>query len=167
MTYTAITAKKFRQKTGSLADKITTEFGLIDTEIDMNKSKFIDLTKGLGTDTALATSGIDLASGSDITRYGFFFPVNVTLIKMHDYLNEAYVKDTDDAKIEVYDSSGTKLFGRTLAADGEDVKTYTQTDPEAAAVNVAAGTAFYLKATNTASNSGTGHASVIIEYVER
>jgi hypothetical protein len=174
MTYTAITVKKFRQKTGSLAEKICTELGLIDTEIDtintainLNKSKFIDLTIDLGTDTAKVTSGIDLASGSDITKYGFFFPVDVTLVMMHDYLNEAYVKDTSDAKIEVYDESNTKLFGRTLTAAGEAVKTHTQTAPEAAAVDVAAGTAFYLKVPHTDSGTGTGHASVIVEYIER
>ena len=174
MTYTAITVKKFRQKAGSLVEKICTELGLIDTEIDtintaidLNKSKFIDLTIDLGTDTAKATSGVDLASGSDILKYGFFFPVDVTLVMMHDYLNEAYVKDTSDAKIEVYDEANTKLFGRTLTAAGEVVKTHTQTAPEAAAVDVDAGTAFYLKVPHTDVGSGTGHASVIVEYIER
>jgi hypothetical protein len=174
MAYTAKTVKQLRQKSGSLLQKIATELGLVDTElaaleaeIDRNESKFIDLTINLGTDTAKATSGIDLASGSDITKYGFFFPVDVTLIKMHDYLNEAYVKDTSDAKIEVYDEDAAKLFGRTLTAGGEAVKTHTQTDPEAAAVDVDAGTAFYLKASHTDVGSGTGHASVIVEYKER
>lgn len=167
MTYTAITAARFRKEAGSLAKKIATEFGLIDTEIDLNKSKFIDLTIGLGTDTALATSGIDLASGSDITRYGFFFPDDVTLVMMHDDLNEAYVKDTSDAKIEIYDEDDVKLFSRTLATGGEAVETHTETTPEAAAVDVAAGMAFYLKVSHTDSGSGTGHASVILEYVER
>lgn len=167
MAYTAITAKRFRQEAGSLAKKLATEFGLIGAEINMNKSKFIDLTVDLGTDTALATSGIDLASGSDITKYGFFFPEDVTILKMHDYLNEAYVKDTSDAKIEIYDAAATKLAGRTLTAGGEAVKTHTQTNPEAAAVNVDAGTGIYLKVSHTDVGTGTGHASVILEYRER
>lgn len=167
MTYTAKNVKQLRQESGSLLKKIASEHGLIDAEIDLNKSKFIDLTIDLGTDTAKVTSGIDLASGSDITKYGFFFPVDVTLVKMHDYLNEAYVKDTSDAKIEVYDEDATKLFGRTLATGGEAVKTHTQTDPEAAAVDVAAGTGFYLKVSHTDVGSGTGHASVILEVKTR
>lgn len=167
MAYTAITAARIRQEAGSLAKKLATEFGLIATEIDLNKTKFIDLTIDLGTDTALATSGIDLASGSDILKYGFFFPVDVTMVMMHDYLNEAYVKETSDAKIEVYDEDNTKLFGRTLTAAGEAAKTHTQTTPEAAAVDVDAGTGFYLKATHTDASTGTGHASVIIEVQER
>lgn len=167
MTYTAITAARFRKEAGSVAKKLATEFGLIATEINLNKTKFIDLTIDLGTDTAKATSGIDLASGSDITKYGFFFPVDVTLIMMHDYLNEAYVKDTADAKIEVYDEDDAKLFGRTLTSGGEAVENHTQTAPEAATVNVAAGTGFYLKVSHTDVGSGTGHAGVILEIKER
>lgn len=174
MTYTAKNAKQLRQEAGSLLKKIASELGLIDTEldtkqtaIDLHKSKFIILTFGITTDSALATTGVDLASGSDVTKYGFFFPVDITLVKMHDYLTEAYVKDTADAKIEVYDEDAAKLFGRTLTAGGESAKTHTQTDPEAAAVNVDAGTLIYLKVTHTDVGSGTGHAIVIAEYVER
>ena len=167
MAYTAVTAARFRKEAGSPAEKLATEFALIDTEIDLNKSQYIDLTIDLGTDTAKVTSGIDLASGSDITKYGFFFPVNVTLVMMHDYLNEAYVKEASDAKIEVYDEADAKLFGRTLTAAGEAVKTHTQTAPEAAAVNVAAGTGFYLKVSHTDASSGTGHATVILEVQQR
>jgi hypothetical protein len=116
--------------------------------------------------TTLATSGIDLASGSDISQHGFFFPTSVTLLKMHDYLSEAYVKDTDDALIEIYNEADTKIFGRTLTAGGEAAGTHTQTNPETGEAFIAAGTGIYLKATNTASSSGTGHAIVIIEYVD-
>jgi len=113
----------------------------------------------------LALSGIDLASGSDIERHGAFFPTAVTLLKMHDYLSEVYEKDTDDAKIEVYDEADTKLFGRTVTAAGEAAKLHTQTLPEADEAVLAAGTGIYLKATNTAT-SGTGHAVVMVEYVD-
>jgi hypothetical protein len=117
-------------------------------------------------EATLATAGIDLASGSDISRYGFFFPTAVTLLKMHDYISEVYAKDTDDALIEVYDDSDTKLFGRTVTAGGEAAGTHTQTAPEAGEAVLAAGTGIYLKATNTASGSGTGHAIVMVEYVD-
>lgn len=33
MAYTAITIKEFRMKKGTLAEKITTEFDLVDTEL--------------------------------------------------------------------------------------------------------------------------------------
>ena len=167
MAYTAITAKRLRTESGSQSKKLATEFGLIDDEIDVHKTKFVNLTHGITTDSALATTGIDLASGSDITRYGWFAPVNITVVKMHDYLTEAYVKKTSDAKIEIYDEDNTKLFGRTLTAEGESAKTHTQTDPEAAAVDVDAGTHLYLKVSHTDSDTGTGHAMVQMEYVER
>lgn len=167
MTYTAKTKDELRSESGSLLKKLATEFGLINDEIDVHKTKFVNLTYGITTDSALITTGVDLASGSDVTRFGWFAPVNITLIKMHDYLTEAYVKESSDAKIEVYDESDTKLFGRTLTAGGETVKTHTQTDPEAAAVDVAAGTHLYLKISHTDSSTGTGHAMVQVEYVER
>lgn len=116
----------------------------------------------------LAGSGIDLASGSDIERHGVFFPTAVTLLKMHDYMAEIYAKgdpgDTD-ALIEVYDEEDTKLFGRTLTAGGEAAGLHTQTSPESGEAVLAAGTGIYLKATDT-ETSGTGHAIIMVEYVD-
>ena len=166
MAYIAKTVKELRTESGSLLKKIATEFGLVDAEIDVHKSKFVNLTYGITTDSSLATTGVDLASGADVTRYGWFAPVNITLVKMHDYLTEAYTKDSSDAKIEIYVETSTKLFGRTLATGGEAVKTHTQTDPEAAAVDVDAGKYVYLKVSHT-DTGGTGHAMVQIEYIER
>jgi len=40
MAYTAITAKAFRQKAGSLAEKIATELGLIDTELEAIEAEY-------------------------------------------------------------------------------------------------------------------------------
>lgn len=115
----------------------------------------------------LAGSGIDLASGSDKVKHGFFFPTAVTLLKMHDYMAEIYARaNSVDAVIEVYDDAATKLFGRTVTAGGEAAKLHTQTTPESGEAILAAGTGIYLKATNTES-SGTGHAIVMIEYVDR
>ena len=119
--------------------------------------------------TALTTAGIDLASGSDIQIYGVFFaPVNITVVTLHYYLTEAYVKDTDDAKIELYNdaSSPVKIFGATLAAAGVAAKTHGEIAPETGKAAITKGTRLDLKAVNTASDSGTGHAIVILEYVE-
>ena len=118
--------------------------------------------------TALNTSGIDLASGADIERHGVFFPTAVTLLKMHDYLAEVYAKGDalqTDAVLEVFDEADTKLFGRTLTAGGEAAKLHTQTSPESDEAVIAAGTGIYVKATNT-ETSGTGHAIVMIEYMD-
>lgn len=116
--------------------------------------------------TALNVSGIDLASGSDIERHGVFFPTAVTLLKMHDYMAEVYARaNSVDAVLEVFDDADTKLFGRTLTAGGEAAKLHTQTSPEADEAVLAAGTGIYIKATNTEA-SGTGHAVVMIEYVD-
>jgi hypothetical protein len=115
----------------------------------------------------LAGSGIDLASGSDKVKHGFFFPTAVTLLKMHDYMAEIYARaNSVDAVIEVYDEADTKLFSRTVTAGGEAAKLHTQTTPESGEAVLAAGTGIYLKATNTES-SGTGHAIVMIEYIDR
>lgn len=170
MTYTATDVKEFRTKAGTLAKKITDEFSDIESEISTNKSKFAVLTNNIGTPTALNTTGIDLATGSDIQVYGAFVaPVDITVVGMKDYLTEAYVKDTDDAAIEIYDDTGTpvKIFGRTLDATGEDAGTFTTTTPETGEESITAGTRLDLKAVNTASATGTGHAIVIIEYIEQ
>lgn len=170
MTYTAKTAKQFRMEKGSLSDKIASELSNIATEITRTNSQFCVLTHGVGTNTALATAGIDLASGSDIQIYGVFFaPVACTVVKLHYYLTEAYVKEsTTDAKIEVYDDTGTpaKIFGKTLTAAGEAAKYHGEILPESGKANLAAGARLDLKAVNTGSSSGTGHAIVILEYVE-
>ena len=165
--YTAIGIDTFRGKAGSLAHKIVTELGLIDDEIDIHKSKFACLTPAQGTITALATAGADLASGSNYVLYGVFVaPVAMTIIKMHDYLTEAYVKETTDAVITVKDdaASPTTIATRTLTAAGEAAKAFHSTTP--ASATIAAGTRLDLYITASASSTGTGHALVYLEYVE-
>jgi hypothetical protein len=127
----------------------------------------VTLTVPTGTNEALATTGVDLGSGSDITISGFFFPKAATLVAMHDYLTEAYAKDTTDAKIEIYNDADTpaKLFGRTLTAAGELVKAKHSTLPETGKAAIAAGTRVDLKAVNTGA-SGTGHAIVVLEFTD-
>ena len=176
MTYTAPDARTFRKVGGTLAQKICnelsdieTEFTSVSGEFTKNNSKYAVLTAGVGTNTALATAGIDLASGSDITEYGVFFaPVNITVVTLHYYLTEAYVKEGDDAKIELYNdaSSPVKIFGATLAAAGVAAKTHGKIAPETGKAAITEGTRLDLKAVNTKSSSGTGHAIVILEYVE-
>lgn len=169
MTYTAPDAGTFRKVGGTLAQKICNELSDIETEFTKNNSKYAVLTAGVGTNTALATAGIDLATGSDIQIYGVFFaPVNITVVTLHYYLTEAYVKDTNDAKIELYNdaSSPVKIFGATLAAAGVAAKTHGEITPETGKAAITEGTRLDLKAVNTASSSGTGHAIVILEYVE-
>lgn len=169
MTYTAKTPSGFRDQSGSLLQKVAGEFALVDTEIDQIKTKYVTLTVSTGTSEALATAGIDLASGSDIVTYAHFFPKAVTVVKMYDYLTEAYKKDTTDAKIEIYTeaASPVKIFTRTLTATGEAIRAAHTTAPESGKANLAAGTAIYLSATNSGSSSGTGHALVVVEYVEQ
>jgi hypothetical protein len=176
MTYTAPDAGTFRKVGGTLAQKICnelsdieTEFTSVSGEFTKNNSKYAVLTAGVGTNTALATAGIALATGSDIQIYGVFFaPVNITVVTLHYYLTEAYVKDTDDAKIELYNdaSSPVKIFGATLAAAGVAAKTHGEITPETGKAAITEGTRLDLKAVNTANSSGTGHAIVILEYVE-
>jgi len=167
MTYTAKTAKQLRQEKGTLLEKVASELSSIQTEITRTNSQFAVLTAGT---TTLATTGIDLASGSDITQYGVFFaPTDITVVTLHYYLTEAYVKEsTTDAKIELYNdaSSPAKIFGKTLTAAGEAVKYHGEISPESGKAAITAGTRLDLKAVNTGSSSGTGHAIVILEYVE-
>jgi len=170
MTNIAMRVTELRRVGGSPMKKIAAELALIDAEIDTNKSKFVALTAGVGTNTALATTGIDLASGTDIQVYGAFVaPVAITVVEMHDYLTEAYVKEATDAKIEIWDDAGTpvKIFGRTLTAAGEAAKKYTSTAPATGKESIAAGTRLDLKAVNTLATTGTGHAVVILEYIEQ
>jgi hypothetical protein len=177
MVYTAPTAKTFRTKKGTLTEKLITEFSAIDTAIDniivgdvLQVSKFVDITASMVSSTSLAANGVDFASGTDATFYGVFFaPVNITMIAMRDYLTEAYVKEGSDAKITVTDGAGSPstIFTRTLTAAGEAVKAVHTTLPEADVANIAAGERLDLCITHTDSSTGTGHAKIILEYIER
>lgn len=160
MAYTSPSGHKLRTTGGFRTDQIAS---LIATA----ERKYVILSRGdADAETALATAGIDLASGSNISLFGVYFPQAVTLIAVHDYLTEAYAKNTTDAKIEVYTeaASPVKLFSRTLTAGGETVRSKHSTAPEAGQESLAAGTAVELRITATGA-SGTGHALVVLEYV--
>lgn len=165
MSYNAPGPSAFRSKGGSLAEKITYELGLIDTEIDAAKIKIVDLTASMVSGTSLAANGVDLASGSNATYYAVFCaPVDIHVISMDDFLTEAYVRETTDAKIEIVTeaTSPVTIATRTLTAAGETVKSKHSTAPAVTAVT--AGTILNLKITASASSIGTGHAKVFMRY---
>lgn len=176
MTYTAITASEFREKTGTLSSKLASEFSDIDTEIDSvntnidaHKSKFVLLSGAIGTRTAIGTTGVDIADGSGGTYYGVFFaPVDITVVKMYVLYNEAYVKDTDDASVAIADNAAeaVTIFTLTPDAEGVDAGGMETATPEDGVEDIDAGTRLDLVIGATASSSGTGHVDVILEYYE-
>ena len=175
MAYTAKSAGTLRKIRGSLLEKIAGELALIGAEIDSvgaqtatHRSKFALLTAGLGTRSAAETSGVAIADGTGGTTFGVFFaPVAITAVKLHVLANEAYAKDTTDAKIEIKDNSATPavVFTHTPAADGVAAGTLVSASPAAGRAAIAAGKRLDLVVTATGS-SGTGHVDVILEYYE-
>ncbi len=176
MAYTAKSAGTLRKIRGSLLEKIAGEFALIDTEIDaveaqaaIHKSKFVLLTAGLGTRSAAATSGVDIADGTGGTTFGVFFaPVAITAVKLHVLANEAYAKDTTDAKIEIKDNTATPVvvFTHTPAAAGVAAGTLVSVSPATGKAAIAAGKRLDLVVTATGNSTGTGHVDLILEYTE-
>jgi hypothetical protein len=176
MAYTAKSAGTLRKIRGSLLEKIAGELALIDAEIDSvgvqaatHRSKFVLLTAGLGTRSAAATSGADIADGTGGITFGVFFaPVAITAVKLHVLANEAYVKDTTDAKIEIKDNTATPVvvFTHTPTADGVAAGALVSASPVTGKAAIAAGKRLDLVVTATGSSSGTGHVDVILEYYE-
>jgi hypothetical protein len=174
MAYNAPNADAFRKRTGSLAKKITGEFGKIDTEIDLQKIHMVHLTAGLGTVTAQATTGVDLADGNDTTYYAVFVPMNdITILSMDYLLTEAYKKDTTDAKIELIcpeqGVGGFTAVTATLPAGGAVADSGMSVLPVSAeTADINAFKRLDLKVTATDSGgSGTGYAVVILKYINR
>jgi hypothetical protein len=173
MVYNAPGASDFRQKGGTLAEKITDELALIDTELDTLTTangkaaiNIVDLTANIGTTSALATSGVDLADGSGGTTYAVWVaPVACTITGVITSLTEAYVKDTSDAKIEIVDNAASPVtkFTYTLPEAGRAAKNLVVHTTIASAA-LAAGDILNLKITSTGSSSGTGHAKVFLRY---
>ena len=176
MAYTAKSAGTLRKIRGSLLEKIAGELALIGAEIDSvgaqtatHRSKFVLLTAGLGTRSDAETSGVDIADGTGGTTFGVFFaPVAITAVKLHVLANEAYIKDTTDAKIEIKDNTATPvvIFTHTPAADGVAAGTLVSVSPATGKAAIAAGKRLDLVVTATGSSSGTGHVDVILEYYE-
>lgn len=171
MTYTAKGPNVLRSEKGSLLEKMYRENYAIQAEVSdvtqLAGTHRVTLTAFTGTNTVAATTGIDLASGADISVWGFVTPCACTLGHMFDYLTEAYTKDgATDAKIEVWtdEAQPVKLFTRTLTAAGENAKAYHDTAPTVT-TQIGQGIALYLKAVNTGAG-GTGHAIVTVEFIE-
>ena len=133
-------------------------------------TRYEALNVATGTNTALATTGVDLThatGGTAVTYYGAWFaPAAVTVTKLYIMLNEAYVKDTNDCKIEVYDNAETpvKIFGTTLAAAGVAAGTVVEVSVETGKGTIAADTRFDVKITTTDNGTGTGFASMKLAY---
>ena len=166
MAYTAPNAVQFRNKTGSLSEKVSYELGLIDTAIDSAKIQIVDLTASSVSSTSLAANGVDLASGTNHTFYAVFVaPVACTIVSMDVLITEAYVKETTNAKIELKTEAASPVTKctTTLAEAGVAAKTIINVTPTDAAL--AAGTILNIVTTESASSSGTGHAKVFMRYI--
>lgn len=162
--------RRFNNATINNAIMTTASIGGTSVTAEGALTRYETLNVGLGTNTALATTGVDLThatGGTAVTYYGSFFaPADVTTTGLYIYLTEAYKKDTADCKIEVYDSSETpvKIFGTTLDAEGVAAGTMVSVEPEEDAEAVSAGTRLDVKITTTDNNSGTGFAIMKIAY---
>lgn len=173
MTYTAKTTSELRAIKGTQAEILSAELALIDTELDTQATatgkaaiNYALLTAGMGTRTAVATSGVDLASGSNAVYYGVFqAPQAMTIVGMVTVPNEAYVKDTTDAQVILKDRADTPVTKATytMPAAGRAAKTFVTTAP--ASASLAAGDILDLYITATGSATGTGHVDVILKYI--
>lgn len=165
MTYTAPGQNFLKTRLGTDSSILSGELSDIDDALDSAGVKYIDLTASVGTTSALATTGVDVADGTGGTTYCVFVaPVALTIVGMVTYLTEAYVKDTDDAKIELKTEASTPVTKATytLPAAGRAAKTTVTTAPASASMD--AGDALDLVITATAASSGTGHAKVFLKY---
>lgn len=174
MTYTAPSLDKLNHGVGTWPKVLRTELKNIETQLGTDttaigkaatKSQF--LTAGMGTRTALATSGVDVASGSDAVYYGVFFaPVAITAVTLEILVNEAYLKNAStDAVVILKDNAGTPntIFTSTLSASGVAAGTKVSVTPQTGKSAITAGTRLDLYITSTGS-SGTGYVDVILKY---
>lgn len=167
MTYDNTTAAEFRTKQGTLSEKLASEFSSISTQFGKSDMNYALITGHEGTRTAAATTGVDVATGSDATYYGVFFaPVALTLTSMYVLVNEAYVKDTTDAVVAIKDNAGTPVtrFTKTMTAAGDAAGTMLTATVETGKSALAAGVRLDLAITATAASTGTGHVDIIIGY---
>lgn len=163
--YTAKNAAQLRAKAGTQASIMAAELASVDAAIDTAKIQQALLTAGMGTRTAVATSGVDLASGSNAVYYGVFHATQaMTITGMVTVLNEAYVKDTTDAVVILKDRAGTPVTKctYTMPAAGRAAKTSVTTTPASAAL--AAGDILDLYITASGNSTGTGFVDVILKY---
>lgn len=162
--YTPINAKTFRGKTGSLSDKLAQEFKNISVAVDTAEKAEVAVTIGSSA-SSLAAAGFDLADGTGGTTYGVFVaPFDMEILGADLVLTEAYVKDTDDAKVEIKDNASSPVTKAdvTLPAAGGDAKSVLPMDVKSS--TVAAGDILNVAISSTAASTGTGHGLVVLKY---
>ena len=163
--FTAKNAAQLRAKAGTKADTLAAEFASVDDAIDTAKIQYALLTAGMGTRTAVATSGVDIASGANAVYYGVFHASQaMTILGMVTVANEAYKKDTTDAKVILKDRAATPVVKctYTLPTTGLAAKTSVTTAPASAALSE--GDILDLYITASGNTSGTGHVDVLLKY---
>lgn len=174
MTYTAPSLDKLNHGVGTWPKVLRTELKNIETQLATDETalgkagvKTQFLTAGMGTRTALATSGVDLASGSNAVYYGVFFaPVAITAVTLEILVNEIYAKNAStDAVVILKNNAGSPatIFTSTLDAAGVAAGTKISVTPQTGAAAITAGTRLDLYITSTG-GSGTGYVDVILKY---
>jgi hypothetical protein len=162
--FTAKNAAQLRAKAGTKAETLAAEFASVDAAIDTAKIQQALLTAGMGTRTAVETSGVDLASGSDAVYYGVFHATQaMTITGMVTVLNEAYVKGTEDAEVILKDRAETPVIKctYTMPAAGREANTSVTTTPASAALAEGDILDLYITASGS---TGTGYVDVILLY---
>ena len=163
--YTAKNAAQLSARVGTKASIMAAELKGIDDAIDTAKIQYALLTAGMGTRTAVATSGVDIASGANAVYYGVFHASQaMTILGMVTVANEAYKKDTTDAKVILKDRAATPVVKctYTLPTTGLAAKTSVTTAPASAALSE--GDILDLYITASGNTSGTGHVDVLLKY---
>lgn len=165
MAYTAPTLGTLNHGVKPWPVVLHNEFVKLQTVTAKAETKAVLLTAGMGTRTALATSGVDLASGSDAVYYGVFFaPVAITAVTLEILGNEVYLKNsTPDAAVILKDNAGTPntIFTQTITALAAGGK--ISVSPQTGKASIADGTRLDLFVTSTG-GSGTGYVDVILKY---
>lgn len=162
--FTAKNAAQLRAKAGTKAETLAAEFASVDAAIDTAKIQQALLTAGMGTRTAVETSGVDLASGSDAVYYGVFHATQaMTITGMVTVFNEAYVKGTEDAEVILKDRAETPVIKctYTMPAAGREANTSVTTTPASAALAKGDILDLYITASGS---TGTGYVDVILLY---
>ena len=162
--YTAKSDAQLRAKAGTPASILASELKAVDDAIDTAKIQYALLTAGMGTRTAVATSGVDIASGADAVYYGVFHATQaMTITGMVTVLNEAYVKGTEDAEVILKDRAETPVIKctYTMPAAGREANTSVTTTPASAALAEGDILDLYITASGS---TGTGYVDVILLY---
>lgn len=162
--FTAKNAAQLRAKAGTKAETLAAEFASVDAAIDTAKIQQALLTAGMGTRTAVETSGVNLASGADAEYYGVFHATQaMTITGMVTVFNDAYGKGTEDAEVILKDRAEAPVIKctYTMPAAGCEANTSVTTTPASAAL--AKGDILDLYITDSGS-TGTGYVDVILLY---